>query len=71
MALFFASETAAHVTATSLHVHGGYGFSLEYDIQLHYRRAAAWSALAGGPRAQLRDIAALRLDRAPSREGGA
>ena len=27
----------------SLHFHGGYGFMMEYDIQLYYRRARAWA----------------------------
>ena len=49
MALLHASEAAAHVTDTSLHYHGGYGFSLEYDIQLYYRRARGWSLVAGDP----------------------
>ena len=34
----------------SLHYHGGYGFMLEYDIQLYFRRAKAWPALFGEPR---------------------
>jgi alkylation response protein AidB-like acyl-CoA dehydrogenase len=33
-----------------LHVHGGYGFTLEYDIQLYYRRAQAWPLALGDPR---------------------
>ena len=32
-----------------LHFHGGYGFMLEYDIQLHYRRARGWAASAATP----------------------
>ena len=27
----------------ALHFHGGYGFMLEYDIQLYYRRSRAWA----------------------------
>jgi len=42
-----AAESAATAAELALHVHGGYGVSLEYDIQLYYRRAKAW-ALAGG-----------------------
>ena len=40
-----------------LHVHGGYGFMLEYDIQLYFRRAKAWSlrsATPGGARSARR-----------------
>jgi alkylation response protein AidB-like acyl-CoA dehydrogenase len=43
MAYLFSSDAAAHATDRSLHYHGGYGFSEEYDIQLYYRRARGWS----------------------------
>lgn len=48
MAFFFASQTAESSAGWSLHFHGGYGFMLEYDIQLLYRRAKAWSLIGGG-----------------------
>ena len=35
-------DAAQPATAVALHVHGGYGFTLEYDIQLYHRRAKAW-----------------------------
>jgi alkylation response protein AidB-like acyl-CoA dehydrogenase len=47
MAFLFATDTASDATARSLHVHGGYGFSEEYDIQLLYRRARGWPLVAG------------------------
>jgi len=47
MAFVFASEAAATATDRSLHYHGGYGFSEEYDIQLYYRRARGWSLILG------------------------
>jgi len=47
MAFAFTAESAAEATSRSLHVHGGYGLSLEYDIQLYFRRGRA-AALAGG-----------------------
>ena len=50
MAFLFAGDVAQRAALTSLHFHGGYGFMLEYDIQLYARRAKAWS-LNGGPRA--------------------
>ncbi|MCB0996720.1 MAG: acyl-CoA dehydrogenase family protein [Acidimicrobiales bacterium] len=49
MALLQAGEAAAVCTDRSLHYHGGYGFSLEYDIQLHFRRARGWANVAGDP----------------------
>ena len=57
MAFAFAAETAQAVTAASLHFHGGYGFMLEYDIQLYFRRAKAWSLLPGDPAEHLARIA--------------
>jgi alkylation response protein AidB-like acyl-CoA dehydrogenase len=39
MAKLFACQTFRDVTATCVQVHGGYGFTVEYDIQLYFRRA--------------------------------
>ena len=50
MAFLFAAETALKTAGESLHFHGGYGYTLEYDIQLYFRRAKAWSLIAGDPR---------------------
>lgn len=47
MAVIFAAETAERASGASLHFHGGYGFMLEYDIQLYVRRAKAWPLAAG------------------------
>ena len=59
---FLAATTAARATAgASLHVHGGYGFMLEYDIQLYFRRATAWPLVLGDPadeRGRLADLLA-------------
>ncbi|HEX7096585.1 MAG TPA: acyl-CoA dehydrogenase family protein [Acidimicrobiales bacterium] len=49
MAFVFASDAASHATDRSLHYHGGYGFSQEYDIQLYYRRARGWSLVFDDP----------------------
>ncbi len=37
MAKFFASETAVQVSEEALRIHGGYGYSKEYDIERYYR----------------------------------
>lgn len=50
MAFLFAGRAARRTAAVALHVHGGYGFTLEYDIQLHYRRAQSWPLALGDPR---------------------
>jgi len=39
MAKLFACQTFRDVTAMALQVHGGIGFTVEYDIQLYFRRA--------------------------------
>lgn len=39
MAKLFAYDTARSVTAKAEQIHGGIGFTLEYDIQLFFRRA--------------------------------
>lgn len=43
----WAVQAAPRATARALHTFGGYGVSLEYDIQLYYRRARAWSLVRG------------------------
>jgi alkylation response protein AidB-like acyl-CoA dehydrogenase len=50
MAFLFATRAARRSSNVALHVHGGYGFTLEYDIQLYYRRAQAWPLALGDPR---------------------
>lgn len=45
LAFAFATEAARDGTYRSLHFHGGYGFMMEYDVQLYWRRARAWGAV--------------------------
>ncbi|MFK7896594.1 MAG: acyl-CoA dehydrogenase family protein [Myxococcota bacterium] len=59
MAFAWAAQTAQRTTDVSLHTHGGYGFSSEYDIQLYYRRAGALAAVAGGAREELQSVASF------------
>jgi alkylation response protein AidB-like acyl-CoA dehydrogenase len=60
MAFAFASTTAEQATYDALHTHGGYGFMLEYDVQLHYRRARGWPRVWGDAEAAYRRAAAAR-----------
>jgi len=62
MSFLFASEMAFKTAAESLHFHGGYGYTLEYDIQLYFRRAKAWPLLAGDPRAEYAALAHRLFD---------
>ena len=59
MALILAAETAGFATKESLHVFGGYGFMLEYDIQLYFRRVKAMTLIAGDIRREPEHLADL------------
>ncbi|MFY1633020.1 acyl-CoA dehydrogenase family protein [Solwaraspora sp. WMMB335] len=39
MAKLFASEVAMEVSATAVRIHGGYGYSTEFDVERYYRDA--------------------------------
>jgi alkylation response protein AidB-like acyl-CoA dehydrogenase len=51
IAYALAAETAVRAAEACLHVHGGYGYTLEYDAQLYLRRAKALLLLGGAPEA--------------------
>ena len=67
MAFAFAYESARDATYRSLHFHGGYGFMMEYDIQLYYRRARAWANVYAEPRLRVRTRRRQALRRAAGR----
>jgi alkylation response protein AidB-like acyl-CoA dehydrogenase len=56
-AFLAATQIAEKATYASLHYHGGYGVTLEYDIQLLYRRARGWSLVLGDPEHELARLA--------------
>ena len=62
MALLFAAESARFASDRVLQYHGGYGYSAEYDVQLYYRRAAAWLLQLGEPATEIAQLAAADLD---------
>ncbi|MEX2293288.1 MAG: acyl-CoA dehydrogenase [Acidimicrobiales bacterium] len=65
-ASWYCGMVADEAAAFSLHVHGGYGFMVEYDVQLHVRRAKATRLLLGDPRRELDVVADRRWgDAAP------
>ncbi|TDC57425.1 acyl-CoA dehydrogenase [Actinomadura sp. KC345] len=68
LAFGFAAETARDATYHSLHFHGGYGFTDEYDVQLYYRRARAWAGVCLEPRAAYRRAADRRYGPAQMEE---
>ncbi len=59
-ASWYCGQVAEEAAGFSLHVHGGYGFMVEYDVQLHVRRAKAARLVLGDARHELRTIAARR-----------
>jgi alkylation response protein AidB-like acyl-CoA dehydrogenase len=60
MAFLFAAEAAYETCHASMQFHGGYGFTLEYDIQLYFRRAKAWPLVIGPTRDIYRRLACAR-----------
>ena len=60
MAFAFAYETARDATRRSLHIHGGYGFGMEGDIQLYYRRVRGWALVFGESASALDRVADAR-----------
>ncbi|MGA2305090.1 MAG: acyl-CoA dehydrogenase [Acidimicrobiales bacterium] len=61
LAFGFCTEAAREASYRSLHYHGGYGFMLEYDIQLYFRRARGWPAQFAEPDVAFGVAAARRL----------
>jgi alkylation response protein AidB-like acyl-CoA dehydrogenase len=59
MAFLFGAECAFRTTRECLQFHGGYGFTLEYDIQLYFRRAKAWPLALGDSRREYQRLADL------------
>jgi alkylation response protein AidB-like acyl-CoA dehydrogenase len=70
-AFIFAAQLACHAAQHSLHIHGGYGFTQECDIQLYYRRSQAWVATVADPGRELLALADSILgERVTEPEGG-
>jgi alkylation response protein AidB-like acyl-CoA dehydrogenase len=67
MSFGWSSLAATRAVARALHTHGGYGLSLEYDIQLYHRRGKAWGLALGDPQEELL-VAADRLWGGPGRD---
>jgi alkylation response protein AidB-like acyl-CoA dehydrogenase len=59
----YSSDAAWHVTASSLQVHGGIGFTWEHDLHLWLKRARCGAAYFGDARWHRERVAQLVLDR--------
>ncbi|MDG2304267.1 MAG: acyl-CoA dehydrogenase [Candidatus Binatia bacterium] len=68
----WAALAATRAVRRSLHTHGGYGLSLEYDVQLYFRRAKAVALMDGDPRDELVRVTdrLWRNERVPLPEAG-
>ncbi|MBA3055278.1 MAG: acyl-CoA dehydrogenase [Sphingomonadales bacterium] len=60
MAYWWAAHSVDQAVKHALRTFGGYGLSLEYDIQLYFRRAKLVALASGDPNTQL-DLIAARL----------
>ena len=58
----FASDKCIFVARSAQQIHGGLGFMMECDLQLWYRRIAAFSMRCGSVREHRRRVAAALLD---------
>jgi alkylation response protein AidB-like acyl-CoA dehydrogenase len=64
MAKLFASEAAMEVALDAIRVHGGYGYSREYDVERYFRDAPLMIVGEGTNEIQRNVIAAQLIDRA-------
>ncbi|HTX27619.1 MAG TPA: acyl-CoA dehydrogenase [Streptosporangiaceae bacterium] len=62
MSFLAAAEIAFRTCREALQFHGGYGVTVEYDIQMYYRRAKAWPLAAGPVRDSYQHLAGLLFD---------
>lgn len=65
MAKLFASETAMQVALDAIRVHGGYGYSKEYDVERYFRDAPLMIVGEGTNEIQRNVIAAQLIARNP------
>jgi alkylation response protein AidB-like acyl-CoA dehydrogenase len=65
MAKLFASETAMEVALNAVRIHGGYGYSTEYDVERYFRDAPLMIVGEGTNEIQRNVIASQLINRAP------
>lgn len=57
MAYWWASQVSTRAMSRALHTFGGYGVSLEYDIQFYYRKSKSMVLPLGDPQQELQQVA--------------
>ncbi|CAN5185274.1 hypothetical protein BH10PSE13_BH10PSE13_03660 [soil metagenome] len=62
MAYWWAAYSVDQAVKHAVRTFGGYGLSLEYDVQIYFRRAKLYALIAGDPNAQLDRVAARLWD---------
>ena len=62
MAYVHAAEAAEQCSLTAIQTQGGFGFTLESDVQLYFRRAKGWALIAGDRRAVMQRLAGEMLE---------
>jgi alkylation response protein AidB-like acyl-CoA dehydrogenase len=67
MAKLFASETAMEIALNAVRIHGGYGYSTEYDVERYFRDAPLMIVGEGTNEIQRNVIAAQLVSRSTSR----
>jgi alkylation response protein AidB-like acyl-CoA dehydrogenase len=60
VAWLHAREVANRAASVGIHVQGGFGFTLESDLQLYFRRAKGWTVVAGDAHDDLLALGELR-----------
>ena len=65
MAKLFASETAMEITLNAVRIHGGYGYSTEYDVERYFRDAPLMIVGEGTNEIQRNVIAKQLIERNP------
>ncbi len=63
LAKCFSNEMAKRVTDLAIQLHGGYGYSAEYDVERLHRDAHGWALAGGTPNVQRIRIASEYLGR--------
>jgi alkylation response protein AidB-like acyl-CoA dehydrogenase len=60
VASLHARDVANRAASVGIHVQGGFGFTLESDLQLYFRRAKGWTVVSGDAHDDLRALGDVR-----------
>ena len=66
MAKLFASETAMEIALDAVRIHGGYGYSTEFDVERYFRDAPLMIVGEGTNEIQRNVIARQLIQRHPA-----